>query len=66
MTWLWGMLEKFFNNNSELLAAQQTIDELRDKLQVCRDRLLYYKLGIVAVGLWAAIATLVAIELALH
>lgn len=66
MAWLWGMLEKFFNNNSELLAAQQTIDELRDKLQVCRDRLLYYKLGSAAVGLWAVIATLVAIELALH
>lgn len=66
ISWIWEHLAEFLANNTELLACQQSIDELRDKLDVCRSRLQYYRLILVGVALWAVLATLVAIELALH
>jgi len=66
ISWIWEHLAKFLANNTELLACQQSIDELRDKLDVCRSRLQYYRLILVGVALWAVLATLVAVELSLH
>jgi len=64
--WIWEHLAKFLANNTELLACQQSVDELRDKLSVCRSQLQYYRLILVGVALWAVLATMVAIGLALH